>query len=138
MSILPSSSSSGEQPIGTRSVTKICVVKRCLNSTIRDDLPFEAKRKLLDYIDHASEAISRMIRRSSIVLLYYVERLMEDEDSMQTNVLPDWDDLPDSYWKSWLRVGKRERHAAASHQTRILERRARLSPLPLQDPRAIH
>lgn len=33
---------------------------------------------------------------------------MEDEDSMQTNVLPDWDDLPDSYWKSWLRVGLQE------------------------------
>ena len=108
MSILPSSSSSGEQPIGTRSVTKICVVKRCLVSTIRDDLPFGAKRKLLDYIDHASEAISRMVRRSSIVLLYYIERLMEDEDSMQTLVLPDWDDLPDSYWKSWLRIGLQE------------------------------
>ena len=76
------------------------VVKRCLVSSLSPFLPDVGRKRFLDYVDKCSETISRMARRATMLLLYYVVRLSEDG-----RPLPDFDDVKDAYWKQWLRVG---------------------------------
>jgi hypothetical protein len=75
-------------------------VKKGLAGALSRDLSDVGRRTFVEFVDQASEMISRMARRASMVLLYYVVRLSEEG-----RPLPDFDAAKDGFWKKWLRVG---------------------------------
>ena len=87
----------------TEEITQVTVVKKALNSVLRDDLPHGAKDKFLEYINSMTDTMSRMSRRASLMFLYYVTRLKE-----QGLHAPDFEAETDGYWKQWLWVGLEE------------------------------
>lgn len=78
--------------------TKTVVVKKCLISALKDSLKDDAKQFFLDYVDQCTTLISHMLRRSSILLNFYVTKCM----CIGTNVV-DFDEVKDAFWKQLLR-----------------------------------
>jgi hypothetical protein len=72
---------------------------RSLNPKLRT----HQRERLLQLVDRYTEMVSFMARRASMMLLYYVLRLKESRRNV-----PDFDSVPDAYWKQWLRVGLEE------------------------------
>ena len=81
----------------------MCVVKRGLASALSRNLGDDGRRTFVDFVDLSTELISRMSRRASMMLLYYVIRRTE-----QGLALPDFDTVKDAFWKKWLRIGLNE------------------------------
>lgn len=83
-------------------VTKTIVVKRCLMNSINLNIPEDRVNRFLKLIDQYTEMVSRMSRRASIMLLYYVMRCHE-----LNLTIPEYDKkgFPDAYFKQLLRIG---------------------------------
>jgi hypothetical protein len=89
----------------TYQVTRTVVVKRCLRNAINRNIPEDSVKTFLALIDQYTELISRMARRASVMLLYYIMRCHEDNLT-----IPDFDQkgFPDAYFKQLLRIGLKE------------------------------
>ena len=99
------STSSSEDPgdgdiIGYRLETQTIVVKRCLASALSSRLTVDQRAWFLHYIDTCTELASKLSRRASIAFLFYIVRHQE-----LGHMLPDFENVGDAYWKSWLRIG---------------------------------
>ena len=92
----------GAKGLGSWERTHTCIVKKCLAGALSPCLSDRGKQIFLDFVDTSTEMISRMSRRATMLLLYYVVRRFEDGLP-----LPDFNALRknDAYWKQWLRVG---------------------------------
>ena len=92
------------QPVlAHRKVTHTCVVKKCLMSALNPHLLDYQRERFTDSVDKYTEMASRMVRRASLMLLYYVVRLQESGREV-----PDFENLKDGDWKTWLRIGLEE------------------------------
>ena len=87
--------------LGYTEEVETVVVKRCLISSLSRSLDPNVRIKFLEYIDSSTEFASRLIRRASLVFLYFVVRHQEDDGPR----LLDFGHVQDAYWKSWLRIG---------------------------------
>jgi hypothetical protein len=81
-----------------KTVEKTCVVKCALKKAM--SLNEEEFGKFRGHVDDLVNVVSRMLRRSSLVLAFHVTRLMEDGLP-----IPDMYDMKDTYWKNWLQIG---------------------------------
>ena len=86
--------------IGYRLETQTVVVKRCLTKALSSRLTVDQRAWLLDYLDTCTELASKLSRRASIAFLFYIVRHQE-----LGHLLPDFENVGDAYWKSWLRIG---------------------------------
>ena len=84
----------------TKTVTYSVVVKKCLTRALRDDIPSVVRNHFLDTVNDMSDLMSILSRRASLCFLFHVTYAKESGMA-----LPDFDDVPDSYWKKWMRVG---------------------------------
>ena len=91
-----------QESSGGKTKTKTTVVKCCLlkhlNKKIQNDP--EKLSRLLNYIDSGTEFISKMMRRSSLVLLYHVSRI-----NHQKLPIIDLKCQNDTWWKNLLKIG---------------------------------
>jgi hypothetical protein len=84
----------------TRTVTYSVIVKKCLKSSLRHDLPTVVRDHFLDTVNDMSELMSLLSRRASLCFLFHVTYAKEHDLP-----LPDFEKVPDAYWKKWMRVG---------------------------------
>ena len=86
-----------------KEITYSVVVKKCLVKSLNANLSPRQRKCFLDLVNRYTEIISRMARRASLLLLYYIIRTYETNQC-----LPNLEDVQDSYWHDWLRVGLEE------------------------------
>ena len=86
--------------IGYRLEKQTIVVKRCLKRALSSRLTLDQRTWFLNYLDTCTELASKLSRRASIAFLFYIVRHQE-----LGHILPDFENVGDAYWKSWLRIG---------------------------------
>ena len=79
---------------------EICVVKRCIVKSLSLNLDEQQRATFLDYIEKCTDIASRLSRRSSLALLYYVVRRQE-----MGLALPDFEKATDTIWLDWIKFG---------------------------------
>ena len=84
----------------TKNVTYSVVVKKCIISALKHDLPTVVRDHFLQTVNDMSELMSLLSRRASLCFLFHVT--YAKEHNME---LPDFDKVPDAYWKKWMRIG---------------------------------
>ena len=89
-------------------VVKQCSVKRAFARSINPDLLPHQVQRLHDYVQQTTELVSRMSRRASILVMYYVTRCLEEETETGLTLLPDFNKVKDSFWHDWLKVRLKE------------------------------
>ena len=81
-----------------KTVEKMCVVKCALKKAM--SLDDEEFGKFREHVDQLVNVVSRMLRRSSLVLTFHITSLLEKGLD-----IPDLYNMKDTYWKDWLRIG---------------------------------
>ena len=66
-------------PVGFFMTEKSTVVKKALLKSLRRDLDPTTKEEFIKYIKVCSELQARLCRRASLIFLYYVTKLLEQE-----------------------------------------------------------
>jgi len=84
----------------TKTVTFSVVVKKCLISALKHDLPSVVRDHFLNAVNDITELVSILSRRASLCFLFHVTYAKENGIP-----LPDFDKVPDAYWKQWMRIG---------------------------------
>ena len=81
--------------------TKTTVVKCCLVKHLNNELSEIQRKAFLDYVDKATVFISKMCRRASLVMLFHVDRVFEENLT-----IPDFTFKKNStWWKNILKIG---------------------------------
>ena len=84
----------------TKTITYSVIVKKCLISALRHDLPSVVRDHFLNAVNDITELVSLLSRRASLCFLFHVTYAKENGIP-----LPDFDKVPDAYWKQWMRIG---------------------------------
>ena len=79
-----------------KTVIKCCLLKH-LNRNVTGNESY--LKTLLDYIDRGTEMISKMMRRSSLIMLYHISRIKNQ------TCLPDLKTQNTTWWKNVLKMG---------------------------------
>lgn len=91
-------------PPNFKMVEKICVVKCALKRAM--NLDEEQFDKFRGHVDDLVNVVSRMLRRSSLVMSFHFTKLAEMEGSEGVlSTIPNLYDMKDTYWKNWLKIG---------------------------------
>ena len=98
-----SSSGKGDDAIAKKitTKTKTTVVKCCLLKHLNNELSDIQRNAFLDYVDKATMVISKIMRRASLVMLFHVDRVFEENLT-----IPDFTYKKNStWWKNILKIG---------------------------------
>ena len=94
-----------QESSGGKTKTKTTVVKCCLLKHLNRKIQRDQTKlsRLLNYIDSGTEFISKMMRRSSLIMLYHVSRI-----NTENLVIIDLKIQNDTWWKNVLKIGLEE------------------------------
>ena len=87
-------------PVGFFMTEKSTVVKKALLKSLRRDLDHTTKEEFIKYIKVCSELQACLCRRASLIFLYYVTKLLEQEKE-----IPDFMEYSQTWHMNWLKIG---------------------------------